>query len=167
MKDKIQAAINRQIQVEFQSAYIYLAMSARFEEMGFSGFAAWMRIQWEEETMHAMKLFEFVHQRGGVVTLEALEQPMVSFQTALEAFEEVLHHEQYVTEQIHALYGLAVKAQDYPLQTLLQWYIDEQVEEEEQARTIIDSLRLVGDSGQGLFLLDREMGQRQAEPKAA
>jgi ferritin len=162
MKAKIQDAINEQIQAEFDSAYIYLAMSARFESMGLRGFAQWMRVQWEEETIHAMKLFDFVHQRNGEVTLLALPQPEVTFETALEAFEVVLKHEQLVTQLINDLYALAIAEHDYPLQTLLQWFIDEQVEEEDQAREIIDHLRLVGSAGQGLFLLDRDMGARQA-----
>ena len=152
MKETIERAINAQIQVEFQSAYIYLAMSARFEKMGFRGFAQWMRIQWEEETMHAMKLYDFIHQRDGTVTLLALDPaPPPSFETPLAAFETVLAHERHVTQSINDLYALAVEERDYPLQTLLQWFIDEQVEEEEQARDIIDNLRLVGNEGQGLF----------------
>lgn len=160
MKKKIEQAINDQIQAEFQSAYHYLAMSAKFEEMNLKGFAHWLRMQWEEETAHAMKFYTFMLQRDGRVELQALKKPEITFSTPLEAFEEVLKHEQYITERIHKLYDLASKERDYPLQTLLNWFVDEQVEEEENAREIIDNLKLIGDSSSHLFLLDRELGQR-------
>ena len=160
MKKAIVEAINEQIQAEFESAYIYLAMSARMEQMNLPGFASWLRIQWQEETVHAMKLFDFMIQRDAEVELKQIEKPSAKFKTPTEAFESVLSHEQYITNRIHKLYALAVKENDYPLQTLLQWFIDEQVEEEENARAAIDSLKLVGDSGSGLFMLDREMGSR-------
>lgn len=156
-------AVNDQIQAEFQSAYIYLSMSARFEDMKMSGAANWMRIQWQEETAHAMKLFDHLIRRGQTPVLQTLEAPKVSFESALDAFEQVLKHEQHVTRLIHGLYEVAVEEKDYALQTLLHWFIDEQVEEEENAEAIIDSLRLAGASGQGLFLVDRELGQRVPE----
>ncbi|MDX1429512.1 MAG: ferritin [Rhodothermales bacterium] len=161
MKKSVVDAINSQIHAEFESAYTYLAMSARMEALNLPGFAAWLRIQWEEEIVHAMKFVDFMIQRDFTVELQALSQPKAAFKTPLQAFEEVLEHEQYITGRIHELYSLAVKESDYPLQTLLQWFIDEQVEEEENARAAIDSLRLVGDSGPGLFMLDREMGARR------
>lgn len=167
MKPAIQQAINDQIQAEFQSAYIYLAMAAAFEANDLKGFANWMQIQWQEETTHAMKLYNFLLQRGGDVELQALEKPDVHFTTPIEAFEEVLKHEQYITSRIHNLYDLAIQERDYPLQTLLHWFIDEQVEEEDNARGIIENLKLIGDSGPSLFLLDREMGQRQPEEDEA
>lgn len=163
MKDTIQQAINDQIQAEFQSAYIYLAMSAAFEANDLKGFANWMKIQWQEETAHAMKFYNFLLQRGGTVELQALAQPEVAFSTPIEAFEEVLEHERYITKRIHNLYDLALQERDYPLQTLLHWFIDEQVEEEDNARAIIENLKLIGESGPSLFLLDREMGERRPE----
>jgi len=166
MKDSIQQAINEQIQAEFHSAYIYLAMAARFEHQGLKGFAQWLRVQWEEETQHALKFYDFLLQRGGVVDLKTLGAPEVEFDTPLEAFEQILEHERYITSRINDLYDLAVRERDYPLQTLLHWFIDEQVEEEESARDIIDNLRLIGESGSELFLLDRELGGRQ-QPEAA
>ncbi len=160
MKKKIEQAINDQIQAEFQSAYQYLAMSARFEEMNLKGFAHWLKVQWEEETAHAMKFYTFMLQRDGHVELQTLKKPEVTFETPLEAFEQVLRHEQHITERIHRLYDLAAKERDYPLQTLLNWFVDEQVEEEESAREIIDHLKLIGDSNSHLFLLDRELARR-------
>ena len=162
MKKSVIEAINSQIQAEFESAYTYLGMSARMESLNLSGFATWLRVQWEEEIVHAMKFVDFMIQRDEEVELQAIPKPRLAFSSALEAFESVLEHEQYITDRIHQLYTLAVKENDYPLQTLLQWFIDEQVEEEENARAAIDSLKLVGDSGPGLFMLDREMGARQA-----
>lgn len=159
----VEAAINAQIQAEFQSAYIYLAMSAKFNEMGFGGFAHWLRLQWEEETVHALKFYDFLLSRDGSIELGSIEKPEITFGTPLEAFEQVLEHEQYITSRIHDLYDLATKNRDYPLQTLLNWFVDEQVEEEDSVRAVIDTLRLIGDSGSNLFLLDRELGSRQAE----
>lgn len=163
MKDSVQSAINDQIQAEFQSAYIYLAMSARFEELNFKGAAQWMRLQWQEELAHGLKLFDFLMRRGGSPVLQQLDTPTVTFDTPIDAFEQSLAHEQYVTRLIHELYELAVAEKDYSLQTLLHWFIDEQVEEEEAAEEIIQSLKLAGATGEGLFLIDRELGQRQAE----
>ena len=159
----VQNAINEQIQAEFQSAYIYLAMSAKFEHMNLKGFAHWLRAQWEEETAHAMKFYDFLLQRDGEIVLKELDKPAVEFSTPLEAFEQVLEHEQYITSRINNLYDLATEKRDYPLQNLLHWFIDEQVEEEDSARSIIDSLKLIGDAGPNLFLLDRELGARQPE----
>ena len=167
MNETVEKAVNDQIQAEFASAYLYLAMAARFDAEGLPGFGQWLRVQWEEETAHAMKFYDFLLQRGGTVTLQAIEQPDVGFDTPLAAFREVLDHEQYITRRIHTLYDLAVKERDYPLQTLLHWFIDEQLEEEETARAIIDSLRLAGESGPSLLLLDREMGNRSAPEEAA
>jgi len=163
MKQRTLQAVNKQIQAEFQSAYHYLAMSTRFEELKMSGAAKWMRIQWEEETAHGLKLFDHLIRRGQTPELFDLTQPVFSFETALDAFEQVLEHERYVTKLIHELYEVAVEEKDYALQTLLHWFIDEQVEEEENAEGIIDSLRLAGNSGQGIFLVDRELGMRVPE----
>ena len=160
MKKKIEAAINAQIQAEFQSSYDYLSMSSRFEEIGLKGAAQWMRTQWQEEVIHAMKFFDFLVRRGGTPALRQIDKPAILFETAKEAFELVLKQEQKVTSLIHNLYDLAVEERDYPLQTLLHWFIDEQVEEEEAAEEIIQALQLAGNSGQGLFLIDRELGQR-------
>lgn len=163
MKQEVQDAINEQIQAEFQSAYIYLAMSARMEQLRLPGMASWLRLQWQEEIVHAMKFYDFLIQRDVEVDLLAIDQPKATFETALECFQEVLEHEQFITGKINKLYHLAVAESDYPLQSLLQWFIDEQVEEEDNARAAIDALTLVGESGPGLFMLDREMGSRKPE----
>jgi len=167
MTDAMQDAINEQIQAEFESAYLYLALSARMEALNLRGFARWLRLQWEEETRHALKFYDFMLQRDATVVLNALAQPVSTVETPLEAFELALQHEQYITRRINDLYALAVQEHDYASQALLQWFVNEQLEEEAAARDITDNLRLIGDSGASLFLLDRELGQRQAEPGPA
>lgn len=167
MNAKIQQAINEQIQAEFQSAYDYLAMSARFEGLNLKGFAHWMHVQWEEETIHAMKFYDFLLRRDGTPKLMTLSQPDITFETPLEAFQDALAREQHITQRINNLYELAHEERDYPLQTLLHWFIDEQVEEEETAKEIIETLTLIGNSGEGLFMLNRELSQRQPESTEA
>jgi len=120
-------------------------------------------MQWHEENTHALKFFDFLIRRGGCPNLQALTSPDVSFDTPLEAFEIALGREREVTSLIHELYELAVDKKDYSLRTLLHWFIDEQVEEEEAVEEIIQSIKLAGDSGEGLFLIDRELGQRAGE----
>lgn len=160
MKDSVVAAVNEQINAELESAYLYLAMSATMQRMNLPGLARWLRLQWEEELVHALKFYDFLVQRDAAVELKQLPTPEVNFKSALQAFEAVLEHEQYISGRIAGLYDLAVKEKDYPLQSLLKWYIDEQVEEEDNARAAIDALRLVEGTGPGLFLFDREMGAR-------
>lgn len=166
MKKAIQDAVNDQIRAEFESAYLYLAMAARFESRNLKGFAHWLRLQWQEETQHAMKFYDYLLQRDGTVELQALARPEVTFETPVEAFEAVLKHERYITGRINDLYDLAVAEREYPLQTLLHWFIDEQVEEEDAASEILDNLRIAGDAGPTLFMLDRELSQRRPEPNA-
>lgn len=159
---QVQNAINDQINAELYSAYVYLSMSAYFEAQNLSGFAHWMRLQYQEETQHALKLFDYMNDRGGAIALKAVDAPPAGSGSALDIFEKTLAHEQKVTGLIHSLYKLAVDEGDYPTQVLLQWYIDEQVEEEKNATAAVANLRLAGDSGPGLLLLDREMGGRGA-----
>lgn len=167
MKTHIQDAINAQINEEFASAYLYLAMAGYAESQNWQGIGHWLRLQWQEELFHGQKLFDFLLKRGGNVKLGALPQPAISFGTPLELFNEVLAHEQHITQTIHELYALAVQAHDYPLQTLLHWYIEEQVEEEDNASQIIEKLKMVGDSGPNLYLVDQELKQRQLAPEVA
>lgn len=166
LSDRIQVALNEQIKAELDSAYLYLALSAEMDSRGLKGFAHWLRKQWEEELVHGLKLYDFLLQRDAKVDLHALEKPKIdSEQTVQEIFIRALEHEQYITARINDLYALAQEDQDYGSQTLLHWFIDEQVEEEEAAREIVDNLRLIGESGAALFLLDRELGQRSDEPE--
>ncbi|MCX8063522.1 MAG: ferritin, partial [Anaerolineales bacterium] len=138
----MQDAMNEQIKNELYSAYLYLSMAAHFESKTLSGFANWLRIQAEEELGHAMKFYNFILERGGTVSLKAIDQPPSSWNSNLEAFEQVLAHEQKVTKLINDLYELALKEKDYPSQVMLQWFIEEQVEEEKNATEIIEKLKL-------------------------
>ena len=157
---KVQDAINDQIQREFESAYLYLSMTAYFDSMNLPGFANWMRIQFHEEQAHGFKFYDFVNDRGGRVVLQALGQPAVEFQSPLDAFEKTLAHEKKITGHINDLYALAVEEKDYASQILLQWFVEEQVEEEKNASDIVNMLKAVGDSYHTLIMLDRELGQR-------
>ena len=156
----IQNAINDQIKHEFFSSYLYLSMSAYFETLSLPGFAHWMRVQSQEEHEHAMKFFDFLNDRGGSVELQALDQPPGEFQSPLDVFEQSLAHERKVTALIHRLYELALKESDYATQTLLQWFITEQVEEEKNAGQIVEQLKMTGGEPSALLLLDRELAGR-------
>lgn len=159
----LQDAMNEQIKNELYSAYIYLSMSAYCEAENLPGFAHWMRLQAQEEVGHAMKFYDFIYDRGGRVALKAIDQPPIEFGSPLDVFEKTLEHEQKVTGMIHNLYALAVQEKDYPSQVFLQWFIDEQVEEEKNASQIVETLKMIGDQGPALIMLDRELAQRQAE----
>jgi ferritin len=160
MNAGLQKAMNDQIGKEFAAAHLYLAMSAWFAERNFDGFARWMRLQADEERGHAMRLFDFVLDRGGRITLGAVQEPAVRWKTPAEVFDAARKHEQLVSESINRLYAKAMKDGDYPAQVMLQWFITEQVEEEKTSTAIVERLRLVGDNASGLLLLDRQLGER-------
>jgi ferritin len=159
----MQDALNEQIQKEYHSSYLYLAMAAYCEASNLPGSAQWMRIQSQEELAHAMKLFEHMVDRGGRVTLQAIPQPLAEYKSALDVFENVLAHEQLVTASIHKLYALALKENDYPGQVMLQWFVTEQVEEEKNAGQVVEQLKAIGESKNGLFMVDRGLGKRGAK----
>ncbi|MFN2217006.1 MAG: ferritin [Anaerolineae bacterium] len=161
LSKKMQDALNEQIREELASAYIYLSMAAYCESINLHGFAHWMQAQSNEEMEHAMKFYGYIHERGGRVVLEALEQPPVEFAGPVDVFEKTLAHEQYITGRIHKLYALAAEEKDYASLGLLQWYVDEQVEEESNATEILDILKMIGDKGQALFMVDRQLGSRE------
>ena len=156
----IQSAINSQIKHEFFSSYLYLSMSAYFETLSLPGFASWMRMQSQEEHEHAMKFFDFLNDRGGSVELQALDQPAGEFQSPLDVFEQALDHERKITALINRLYEVASKESDYATQTLLQWFVTEQVEEEKNAGQIVEQLKMTGGEPSALLLLDRELAGR-------
>ncbi len=159
----VQDAMNGQIRNELYSAYQYLAMSAYCESANLPGFAHWMRMQSREELEHAMKFYDFVLDRGGKVSLQAIDRPSEEFASPLDVFEQSLAQERRVTSQIHDLYALAQQEKDYASIPLLQWFVTEQIEEEKNAGQVVDTLKMIGDSRDALFLLDRELGQRQEE----
>jgi len=153
-------AINEQIKNELYSAYLYLSMSAYLESTNLPGFAHWMRRQSEEEMAHAMKFFDYLNERGSRVVLQAIAQPPTEFKSPLDIFEQALAHEQKVTAMIHGIYDLAVKNNDYPTQVELQWFITEQVEEEKSASEVVEQMKLVGEHGPSLLMMDRQLAAR-------
>jgi len=158
---KVQDEMNLQIKYELESAYIYLSIAAYLDSITFPGMAHWMKLQAKEEEAHAMKFYNFINDRGGRVELQAIGQPPVEFQSPLDVFKRALAHEQKITGNINDLYALAFEEKDYPSQLLLQWFIDEQVEEESNAGEIVEILKRIGDEGHALLMLDKELGQRQ------
>ena len=163
LSKKLQDAMNEQIKNELYSAYLYLSMSAYCEAANLPGFGHWMRMQAQEEEAHAMKFYDFIHERGGRVVLQAIDQPPLEFPSPLAVFEQTLEHEQKVTGMIHDLYTLAVEEKDYASQIFLQWFVTEQVEEEDSASQILETLKMIGDKGHALLMLDRELGKRGAD----
>jgi ferritin len=163
----IQDAMNEQMRNEFYSAYQYLSMAAYCESENLPGFAHWMRAQAREEVEHAMKFYDLILDRSGRVVLGALEEPVVEFGSPLEVFERALQHEQRVTAMINDLYGLALRESDYASQTFLQWFVTEQVEEEKNAGDVVETLKMIGDKSEALFLLDRELGRRGNDDQQA
>jgi ferritin len=163
MKPEILDALNDQIRMELSSGYVYLAMSAQFEAETFEGFAHWMRLQAQEELAHAMRLFDYVNRRGGRVALQSIPQPLGAFGSPLQAFQNALEHEEAVTASIHRLFLLAVDLKDVATQRELDWFVTEQVEEEENANRAVELLTRAGDDLTALLFLDREFGARVAE----
>lgn len=153
-------ALNEQINHELYSSYLYLSMSAHFQEANLPGFAHWMALQSKEEYEHAMKIFRYITERNGRVVLDAIDGPPTEFKKPLEVMKQVLEHEKKVSGLINRLYEMAVKEKDYPTQVMLQWFITEQVEEEKTAGDIIEQLKMVGDMPAGLIMLDRQLGSR-------
>ena len=160
----LQSALNDQVNAELTSAYIYLAMAAQLEASNLPGSARWMRRQAREEVSHAMKLFDFVNDRDGRIMLAAIPAPQAEYPSNLEIWETALKQEQGVSARIHALYALAVREADYATQTMLQWFVTEQVEEEKTAKSILEQVRAIGPSSSAIYFLDRHLG-KDAEEK--
>jgi len=158
--EKIQKALNKQINAEMYSAYLYLSMSSWFSSKNLDGFASWMKAQALEEMYHAMKIYGFVQERGGRVELEEISKPSVEWASPLSAFENVVEHERKVTGMIDDLVDLASAEKDHASNNFLQWFVAEQVEEEDTAGGILENMKLAGEKGSGLFMIDRELGQR-------
>lgn len=163
---KMEGALNDQIVAEMYSAYLYLSMAAYFDGEGLGGFAQWMRAQFAEEQGHALKMFSYVGERGGRVRLGAIDAPQSDWGSPLEVFEQTLAHEQMVTGLINKLVDLAHELSDHATDNFLRWFVTEQVEEEDTADSIRHQLKLIGDNGQGLLMLDRELGARVYTPSA-
>lgn len=157
---KIETALNSQLNRELFSSYLYLSMSAYFESVNMNGMAKWMRAQSTEEYGHAMKFFDFINKVGGRIILEQIERPKDNWNSAHEIFSEALEHERFITKSISQLMDLAHDEKDHPAKSFLQWFIDEQVEEENSIQQIVENFKLIGDNKSGLFMLDRELGSR-------
>lgn len=162
LTEKMEAALNDQVNAEMYSAYIYLAMSAYFEDENFPGFAHWMRLQFEEEMVHALKIYDYVNERHGRAVLTAIEAPPKAWDTPLTAFQTAFEHEQYISSRIFDLVFLAREEKDPATESFLGWFVDEQVEEEASVDAVVQDLRRVEGFPSGLFMLDRELGRRMA-----
>jgi ferritin len=160
MSEKMQQALNDQTNAEMYSAYLYLSMSAYFQSISLGGFANWMMVQAQEEMSHAMKFYGFINERGGRVLLQAVDAPQTEWDSPLAVFEAVLEHERKVTGLINDLVELAMEERDHATNIFLQWFVSEQVEEEDSASQVVDQIKLMGDAKGGLFMMDRELGQR-------
>ena len=163
LSDTMIKALNDQINAELYSAYMYMSMNAYFKSISLDGFAAWMHAQAVEETEHAQKIYDFVNQRGGRVVLGAIDAPPKDWASPLAVFEETLAHEQKVTGLINDLMEVALAEKDHATQIFLQWFVTEQVEEEENVGGVLEQLKLMGAAQGGLFMLDRELGKRGGE----
>jgi ferritin len=160
LKENVEKALNEQINAELYSAYLYQAMAAYFEDKSLGGFARWMDLQAEEEMAHARKIYDFVNERGGRVILEGIDKPKNEWDSNLEVFEDSLAHEEKITAMINDLVSLAAEEKDYATHSFLQWFVDEQVEEEDNVGEIVDKLKLAGGSAQSLFMMDDKLGAR-------
>lgn len=162
LSKKMLDALNNQVNAEFYAAFIYLSMATYFEEEGLTGFAHWMEEQYKEEVEHAMKIYEYINDRGSRVVLKGIDQPPVEFSSPLDAFEKALEHEQKVTGMINNLVDIADSEGDRATPVFLHWFIDEQVEEEKSVNDVIDLLKRAGDKGHALLMVDRHLAQRDS-----
>jgi ferritin len=162
LSEKMMEALNEQVNREMYSAYLYMSMSAYSNTVGLKGFANWFMVQYHEEMLHAMKLYEYILRQGGRVTLKAIKEPPRDFESPLDMFEKTLAHERFITGSINERMDLAISEKDHATQIFLQWYVNEQVEEEENDNDIIAQLRFIKDNPQGLMMLDRELAARVA-----
>ncbi len=160
ISQKIQKALNEQLNAEFYSSYFYLSMSAYFESKDLQGFSQWFRLQADEEYAHAMKIFDYVYQIGGEVTLMKIDGPKTNWDSFLEVFQDTFEHEQKVTKSINDLLELSYAEKDHATINFLQWFVSEQVEEEATAMQNVKKMEMIGDDKAGLFMIDKELGSR-------
>ena len=160
LSEKIANALNAQLNAELYSSYLYLSMNAVFKQINLDGFAAWMHAQAQEELMHGMKFYDFINQRGGRVVLPKIQAPPVEWRSPAEVFEETLKHEQKVTGLINDLVEIALAEHDHATNIFLQWFVTEQVEEEENVGNVLQQLMLLDDAKNGIFMIDRELAKR-------
>jgi ferritin len=163
---KMENALNGQVNAEMYSAYMYLSMESYFKSLNLNGFANWMRAQTQEEMMHAMKIYDFINERGGRIILKTIDGPPTKWESPLAVFEATYTHEQKVTGLINDLMDLAIEEKDHATNTFLQWFVNEQVEEEASADELVQQLKMMENAPGGMFMLDRELGQRVFTPPA-
>lgn len=163
LNEKLQAALNEQIKHELYSAYIYLAMSAYCDGNNLSGFATWLKMQAQEEMDHGMRFYNHILERGGTVTLQAIDGPPSEFGSPLDIMEKSLAHERFITSKINELYDLSVEVQDRAAQVMLQWFVTEQMEEESAVDEIVERLKMFGQEGTALLMVDTQLGSRTPE----
>ena len=167
LTQKLQDALNEQINKELYSEYIYLSMEAYMRQNDLDGFANFFHVQTQEEHLHAMKIYNFVIDRGGKVVLKKLDDPPVDFKSVIDVFEQTLTHEQYITKSISDLMDIAMKENDHAVISFLKWYVDEQVEEEATVTKILSKLKLIGGEGHGMLMIDGELAMRVFTPPPA
>jgi ferritin len=163
LNKNIEKAFNEQLTREFYSSYLYWSMAAYFNSINLNGMAQWMNMQSGEEKMHAQKFYDFILSRGGVVELGAIDKPPVKWDSPLAAFEDALKHEQFITKNIHDLVELSMKEKDHAASSFLQWFVDEQVEEEDTTGEVVEKLKMIDNAPGALFMYDSVLGGRQAE----
>ncbi len=164
LKENVQDALSGQLNAEMYSSYLYLSMSSYFSSTGLAGFANWMRVQAKEELLHAMKLYDYINERGGRIVLKPIEGPPTEWKSPLDAFEHTFRHEQMVTGLINGLVDLAIAEKDHATNNFLQWFVSEQVEEEASAGDVLQKVKRVGDNTSSLFILDQELATRIFTP---
>ncbi|MEA2055318.1 MAG: ferritin [Candidatus Thermoplasmatota archaeon] len=164
LSKKIEEALNEQINKEMYSAYLYMSMSAHSTNVGLPGFANWFMVQYHEEMEHAMKIYDYINDQGGRVSLKAIDEPLSTFKDAMDMFQKTLKHEQFITKSINKLVDLAIKEKDHATQIFLQWYVTEQIEEEGNDNDIIAKLKFIGGNGNGLLMLDKDLLSRVFTP---
>lgn len=160
ISEKLEKAFNDQINKELYSEYLYLSMQAYFERLNLKGFVNWMSVQVQEEHAHALGMFDYLNQRGGTVVLEAIDKPETEWSSPLAVFEQVLEHEEFVTSRINALMDVAEETKDRAAMSFLNWYLKEQVEEEDNVGNVLATLRLIGDDKKALLMLDKDLAAR-------
>lgn len=164
LSNHLETALNKQINAEFWSAYLYLSMSTHFASEGLNGVANWFKVQFKEEQDHALRIANYVISQGGRVELAPIDKVSTKWESLLAAFLDTLEHEKVVTARIHEIVAMAREEKDFATENMLQWFVNEQVEEEETAQNIIDALKLIGDHGMGIYMMDKELGMRKYVP---
>lgn len=167
LNKKMYAALNKHMNIELYSAYLYLSMASYANSIGLKGAANWFMVQYQEEMVHFMKFYNYINSQGAAICLSAMSAPPCQYKSLLDMFEQTLKHEQFITKCINDLTDLALKEKDHASHIFLQWFVTEQIEEEENDRDIIGKLKLIGDNGHGLLMLDAELAARVFVPPPA